>query len=193
MLRVRDTTELDFTSQPGGGGIAGLGRLSYERQHGMYVHPTTLAVSEDGVALGVLDAWTWARKPKGEADLVESLRWTEGYQRVAELAARLVYVVDREGGLRALIYLAANLVHPADYLVRARHDRALDDGGKLRAEVERQAALGEVEFRLPPAPWGMGCLLTGAGKTVVAGVCLRHWIGRRKCSTTALHPVPFPL
>ena len=53
VLCLQDTTELDFTSQPG---IAGLGRLSYERQHGMYLHPT-LAVSEGGVALGVLDAW----------------------------------------------------------------------------------------------------------------------------------------
>lgn len=85
VLCVQDTTELDFTSQPG---IAGLGRLSYERQHGMYVHPT-LAVSEDGVALGVLDAWMWARKPTGEADVSESVRWLEGYDRVAECADQL--------------------------------------------------------------------------------------------------------
>ena len=37
-------------------GIAGLGRLSYEAQHGLYVHPT-LAVTPAGVVLGVLDAW----------------------------------------------------------------------------------------------------------------------------------------
>ena len=37
VLCVQDTTELDFTSQPG---IAGLGQLSYESQHGLYVHPT---------------------------------------------------------------------------------------------------------------------------------------------------------
>jgi hypothetical protein len=122
----------------------------------MYVHPT-LAVSEGGVALGVLDAWMWSRKPKGEADVLESLRWTEGYARVAELAAslpgtRLVYMGDREADLRGLVDLAAESGHAADYLVRAKHDRVLDDGGKLRAEVERQASLGEVEFRLPPAP-----------------------------------------
>ena len=69
VLCIQDTTELDFTTQPG---IVGLGRLTYERQHGMYVHPT-LAVGEGGVALGVLDAWMWARKPKGEADVLESL------------------------------------------------------------------------------------------------------------------------
>ena len=33
VLCIQDTTELDFTSQPG---IAGLGRLSYEAQHGLY-------------------------------------------------------------------------------------------------------------------------------------------------------------
>jgi len=75
VLCLQDTTELDFTSQPG---IAGLGRLSYEAQHGMYLHPT-LAVTPEGVALGVLDAWMWARKPKGEADIKESERWVEGY------------------------------------------------------------------------------------------------------------------
>ena len=32
VLCIQDTAELDFTSQPG---IAGLGRLTYERQHGM--------------------------------------------------------------------------------------------------------------------------------------------------------------
>ena len=54
----------------------------------MVCHPT-LAVSESGVVLGVLDAWMWARQEKGEPDIRESTRWTEGYQRVAELKAEL--------------------------------------------------------------------------------------------------------
>lgn len=37
VLCIQDTTELDFTSQPG---IAGLGRLSDDAQHGLYVQPT---------------------------------------------------------------------------------------------------------------------------------------------------------
>src|SRR5512143_2533534 len=41
VLCIQDTTELDFTSPPG---ISELGRLSYEAQHGLYVHPT-LAVT----------------------------------------------------------------------------------------------------------------------------------------------------
>jgi hypothetical protein len=43
---IQDTTELDFTRQPG---IAGLGRWSDEAQHGLYVHPT-LVVPPAGLA-----------------------------------------------------------------------------------------------------------------------------------------------
>jgi hypothetical protein len=50
----------------------------------------------------------WARQEKGEPDIRESTRWTEGYQRVAELKAALsgteiVYVADREADIRELI------------------------------------------------------------------------------------------
>jgi len=53
VLCIQDTTELDFTSQPG---IAGLGRLSYEAQYGLYAHLTLMATPER-LALGVMDAW----------------------------------------------------------------------------------------------------------------------------------------
>ena len=38
------------------------------------------------MALGVLDAWLWARKPKDQPDVKESLRWVEGCEIVADLA-----------------------------------------------------------------------------------------------------------
>ncbi len=60
VLCIQDTTELDFTTQPG---IAGLGRLSYEAQHGLYMHPT-LAVTPAGVALGVLTPGCGHANPK---------------------------------------------------------------------------------------------------------------------------------
>ena len=112
-------TDLDFTTQPG---IQGLGRLSYESQHGMFIHPT-LALTPEGVMLGTLDVWMWKREPKGEAPFKESIRWVEGYERVAEIAAtmpttRLVYIADREGDIRALMERAAALGHPADWLIR---------------------------------------------------------------------------
>ena len=118
VLCIQDTTELDFTSQPG---IQGLGPLSYAAQHGMYVHPT-LAVTGEGVALGVLDAWMWARdaahhgqdKRHWPLEARESMRWLEGYERVAELAAtlpdtRLVYVADRECDIHQFMLRAERL------------------------------------------------------------------------------------
>lgn len=153
VLCLQDTTELDFNGQR----IAGLGPLSYEAQRGMYVHPT-YAVSPQREPLGVLDAWMWAREPK-DADgrrggPLESSRWTEGYCRVAELAARLpdtrlVYVADREADIVALMAQARDLDHPADWLIRAQHDRALPDGGKLWASVTAGEAMGGIRFTMP--------------------------------------------
>src|SRR5512143_1432545 len=153
VLCIQDTTELDFTSQPG---IAGLGRLSYEAQHGLYVHPT-LVVTPAGVALGVVDAWIWARGPKDQPQVKESARWVEGYEIVADLAAqvpgtRLVYVADREGDLRALMDAAGRRGTPADWLVRAKHNRTTMAGDKLWDRLARGEPLEEVEFTLPAAP-----------------------------------------
>uniref|UniRef100_UPI002243AB66 IS4/Tn5 family transposase DNA-binding protein n=2 Tax=Verminephrobacter eiseniae TaxID=364317 RepID=UPI002243AB66 len=150
VLCLQDTTELDFNGQ----GIAGLGRLSYDAQRGMYLHPT-YAITPDREPLGVIDAWMWARSAKkGQAasdEVLESTRWIEGYERIAEQAAslpgtRLVYVADRESDLLALMRRAAELGHPADWLVRAKHNRVLPEDGKLWATVTSGHPLGQIVF-----------------------------------------------
>jgi len=84
VLCIQDTTELDFTSQ-----------------HGLYAHLTLMATPER-LALGVMDAWLWARPPKGSSPVPkESSRWKEGYTLVADTAGRVpdsrfVQVGDRE-------------------------------------------------------------------------------------------------
>jgi hypothetical protein len=150
VLCLQDTTELDFSSQQG---IAGLGRLNYDARQGMYVHPT-LMVTPDGQALGVIDAWMWARKPKGEEDVKESIRWKEGYGIVADMAERVsdtrfVYVADREADLRELIQEAYQRQHVADYLVRVKHNRKLEEKDlKLWESVASTTVLGQIEFTL---------------------------------------------
>jgi hypothetical protein len=132
----------------------------------MYLHPT-LALTPEGVMLGTLDVWMWKREPKGEASFKESIRWVEGYERVAEIAAempatRLVYIADREGDIRALMDRAAELGHPADWLIRCLHNRTLADGGKLWAELTKPLILGRwnscpAEGRARPAAWSKRC------------------------------------
>jgi hypothetical protein len=59
--------------------------------------------------------------------MVESKRWVEGDQRMAEMASempgmRLVYVADREPDMVELVRCARDLGTPADWLVRAKRD-----------------------------------------------------------------------
>lgn len=153
VLCLQDTTELDFNGQD----IVGLGPLSYEAQRGMYLHPT-YAITPQREPLGITDAWMWARQQK-DADgqrpgAKESLRWIEGYKRVAEMAAevadtRLVYVADRESDIVELMRCAQDLGAPADWLVRAKHNRCLPEGQRLWSFAQTGEPLGEIVFTMP--------------------------------------------
>jgi hypothetical protein len=154
VLCIQDTTELDFNGQE----TAGLGPLNYEARRGMYLHPT-YAVTPEREPLGMLDAWMWAREKRGPDGVrpgqKESRRWVEGYERVAEQAAempgtRLVYVADREADMVELMRCARDLGTPADWLVRAKHDRCLADGegARLWDVTTADAPLGEICFTI---------------------------------------------
>lgn len=151
VLCIQDTTELNFNGRQ----TQGLGRLSYDAQRGMYAH-MTYAVTPHRVPLGVLDCWMWARQPKGEAALLESTRWIDGYERIAEMAAqlpstRLVYVADREADFGALLGQAQALGYPADLLIRVRYDRKLQaDDAQLFTALSQAPVLGEIVFALAP-------------------------------------------
>ena len=146
VLCLQDSTELDFNGQ----GIDGLGPLSYEAPRGLYLHPS-YAVTPEREPLGVTDAWRGAREPKASdgtrPGTRESLRWTEGYERIAETAltmpgTRLVYGAE-------LMQRAHALGSPADGWVRSKHNRCLPEGGKRWAAVLAGAPLGEIEFMRP--------------------------------------------
>ena len=94
ILCLQDTAELDFNGQE----TEGLGRLSYDAQRGMYLHPT-LCITPERVA--------------------------EMAERCPQ--SRLVYVADREGDILSLMAKSKALNTPADWLVRERHNRKLSD------------------------------------------------------------------
>jgi len=154
ILCLQDTTELDFNGQE----TEDLGRLSYDAQRGMYLHPT-LCITPDRIPLGISDAWMWARgKSKAEDQnnptIKESDRWIEGYERVAEMAdrcpkSRLVYVADREGDILSLMQKSKDLKVPADWLVRAKHNRKLSADEKLWDSIDKQEVMSRVSFIKP--------------------------------------------
>jgi IS4 transposase len=105
-----------------------------------------------------MNAWMWAREFKdGDAPrggLLESRRWIESYDIIAEQARQLpgtrhVFVGDRESDMLALMVRAHELDHAADYLVRCQHNRALPQGGKLWERVMKSEPVGAVAFEMP--------------------------------------------
>ena len=161
VLCVEDTSDLDYTSKTE---TQGLGPLNYEATRGINIHPM-LAVTPEGLCLGVLNLWRWVRDPsdhggKDRQDRLsrpleekESLRWVEGYKKVGELQgqvgeSRLVYVADRDSDLFELFEAADQ--GAADWLIRAAQDRAVQGGGLIWETVGQSSSLGQVEFDLAP-------------------------------------------
>jgi len=205
VLCLQDTTELDFNGQR----ACGLGPLSYEAQRGMYVHPT-YAVTTAREPLGILDVWMWAREPRNtngqRGGPKESLRWIEGYERLAELAprlpaTRLVYVADREADMLPLMVRARQLDCAADWLGRAAHNRCLPNSDKLWPHVTAGASLGEIEFALAARPgtkarivrqqlWARRVELNAGKGEVVAVTCV---IARELDAPPGVKPIEWRL
>ena len=58
-----------------------------------------------------------------------------------------MYVADREGDIVELMRKASELWHPADWLIRSKHERSLGKGaGKLSAALQDAPVLGTIEF-----------------------------------------------
>jgi hypothetical protein len=133
VLAVQDTTELDFSRHPA---TTGLGPLRVPRTQGLLVH-RTLAVTPEGLPLGLLAQEVWARpalppedrkrtKPKRPPEDRESQKW---FTSLAVLSAgremapqtTLVSVGAREADIYAL-FLAPR-PPGVELLVRAQHDR----------------------------------------------------------------------
>ena len=163
VLCIEDTTELDYTKRKAS--MAGLGVLNYETRWGIYLHPT-LAVTPEGVPLGVLGWHSFVREPgtlgqekaaNRPLEEKESVRWVDGFARVNELAetlteTRLTYIADREGDIYELFVEAPCPEHSADWLVRGQHhERRLSDGRKLIEALEEAPVLSEITFERPAA------------------------------------------
>ena len=141
VLAIQDTT---VTRSAGGGGS--------------YLHAMIAVDAESGATLGALDA-EFLERTKGRRESRhirtfedrDSARWLEATRRAGRIdgAARVTVVADREADMFALF--AQRPAH-VDLLVRARHDRALADGGKLAARIASGPRLGYAALDLPAQP-----------------------------------------
>ena len=157
VLCIEDTTQIDFTAHKE---TSGLGTLYQDFLRGLFLHPM-LAVTPAGACLGVLGAKFYARpadrphltakeKARRTIEEKESYRWLDGYQSMNELAktspAQLVYVADRESDIEELLDAAQG--QRGHVLIRARHDRVLEDGERMWETVRNSPVIGTQEFEM---------------------------------------------
>ena len=132
VLCVQDTTDLDYTHRTA---VRGLGKIGDGGGRGFRQH-TGLAVSEDGQVLGILhQEWFLPCEPsEGETRRQRQARWSEPDVwgdtargvGVWPRPSRLIHVGDRHSDVFRFLSICRQLGH--GFLVRAMHDRYLDDG-----------------------------------------------------------------
>jgi hypothetical protein len=166
VLAVQDTSDLNYSHHPC---TEGLGLAGNEFTRGMIIHPT-LAVSTEGIPLGLIDLQQWTRdpeEPEGKDDHhmlpieeKESFKWLTGYRSTAALQQELedthfVVVCDREGDIFELLGEAERAredgkTDKPDVLVRASWDRNVwHPQGHLWAQLESQEPAGELVVQVP--------------------------------------------
>lgn len=168
VLVVHDTTSLDFTGHdamddlgPLGGGAAGLG---------LFVH-SAIAVSREGIPLGLLHQKDWARDPEKTGsrhvrkqlplEEKESFKWLETLRAAEALLpphTAAIHVADREADI--FEFIAEPRRANSFVLVRASHQRRIEqEAGHLLTAIAQAPCAGEFEFTLrrgneqrPPRP-----------------------------------------
>lgn len=144
VLLVQDTTSLDFSHHPR---TEGLGPLENANCRGFFAH-STLAVSQQGIPLGLLEQQVWVRRDeetgkrarRHERPFVEkeSYKWVKGLASLEPAAseAQGVVVCDAEGHIYE--FLDVLLEQSLDFIVRAADARSFTLEGQALFEASAQ-------------------------------------------------------
>jgi Domain of unknown function (DUF4338)/Transposase DNA-binding/Transposase Tn5 dimerisation domain len=166
VLAPQDTTTLSYTTHPM---TEGLGPVSHRNDEaiGLLLHDT-MAFTEDGTPLGILDAQCWARDPddQGKAarrkdlpiEQKESMKWLRSFRRVAEIQkacpkTKLVSIGDRESDIYELFQEATMDPAGPALLVRLTpgSQRKLTEGKLLWDFMTSWPVAGNLSLHLPRA------------------------------------------
>ena len=148
VLCIQDGTDLNFATRPGCSGLGVIGRNQTSAEtRGLHLH-STLAVSQDGVPLGVVRMQFDAPPGKDEAKQVGAKRerWLAGYRDCADMALELgrtevICVMDREADMFCL-YEAQRERPEAELLVRAKGSRRVTGKRSLLQALRAAPLLG---------------------------------------------------
>jgi len=157
ILSIQDTTTLNYTSHKKTEGLGDFGATPDSR--GLIVH-SALAVTTQGIAIGLLDQKIWTRDPaeRGKRkekrqkpiEEKESYKWLESMDR-SQLGIpkgiRLVHVGDREADIYEFFDHA--IANGQDFLVRVVQNRMTTEACKLFDKVKNEPSAGKVIVDIP--------------------------------------------
>jgi hypothetical protein len=163
VLVPQDTTTLDYSTHPL---TEGLGPTNTQEDHalGLLLHDT-LAFTEEGTPLGILDAQCWARDPKDKGkryrrkelpiEQKESMKWLRSFRKAAQVQrlcpeSMLVVMGDREADIYELFLETSQEPDGPKLLVRAEktRNRAVDQEF-LWDFMARQRVAGGLKLHIP--------------------------------------------
>jgi len=137
ILAVQDTTSFNFGHHKA---TEGLGVIENNRSAGFFAH-STLAVSDEGVPLGLFSQDVWRRpKKQGKGKKTnahqglpitekESMKWLNGLYETQASPVQVIVVADREADIYELFQEAQRT--GTDYIIRATRNRCLKESPKL--------------------------------------------------------------
>ncbi len=167
VLAPLDTTTLDYNTHPM---TEGLGPTSGEHSGGLgLIMHDTVAFTDNGTPLGVIDAQCWARDPENTQkskqrkslpiEQKESIKWLRSFQKVAEIQklcpdTMLISTGDRESDIYELLQEATKDPKGPKLLIRAEKTRNrkveqehlwehmihLDIAGMLKIHIPRRGS-----------------------------------------------------
>lgn len=155
ILAVQDTTTINYASHE----AVELGHIGKEGTSGFMQH-NTLAVTPNGLPLGLIDQKCWSRpftpEEKGaqspdSIEEKESFKWIESLrntQLYSPAGTKVVTVCDRESDIYEFFDEAEKL--NAFALVRLKHDRQIEESSKrIKSYLKSQDIAAQYEITIP--------------------------------------------
>jgi len=150
VLVPQDPTDLDFTHRQ----MANLGQIGDGGGQGLIQHGA-LAVSPRHGLLGMLDV-QWYRRPEPEEDETRRQRrerwattdaWADAARSIGKIpGTRIVHVADRHSDVFSFLSVARSLDH--GFVIRAMHDRHIDEQTRLWPHLRDQPVMGHREVQV---------------------------------------------
>jgi hypothetical protein len=163
VLCIQDGSDLNYTGLAECEGLGVLGaNQTGARGQGLHLH-SMLAVTPQGLPLGVLSAQCHAPEPRAKDDErpksaipieeKKTFAWIQGLQDCIDLApqlpdTRIICVMDREADFSEL-FEEQRRKHRVDLLVRAKHNRCVGDDLKFFELLRESPAQDHLQIPVP--------------------------------------------